>query len=784
MQSNKIPLSMMNEKKIDFSKYLKLLWAKKFWVGSILILFTIIWSFTFDLFIKSTVEDYNVNTVIRFEDPWSREETSAVSDFASLGAAGKVALLTARSVLGRVVDTLHLNLVLRGNEIDPLDLFEKIEIDDSVKYGTYRITLKDNYLNTTYENLSENIPEHGLGRIKVEGSIPELNLNGIRILLKKNILQNDKEIVFDYVPKPFAINALRENIVTELDRSQTILKVTYKNRFPKLAAETVNILSQCFLNLLMDYKRRQTVNVLKSLEDQLQTAQKELSISEQELKSFRERNPYVTLSGEGGKIIQNLVETESTVTLSQKRLQDLNNLLKRKSDADNFDSINLYYQEVIHFLSQQNLIGTPITESQLASLTLERKTLLQEYSVKHPLVLENEKKILEAHARIDERSQQYLKQLSDEVLSGNRNINNFKRNLRSLPSQELRLAELQRNREVKEQIVSSVMVMYNEAKIADASIVPDAFIVDEAEPPMRVSNNLNFLFSYPLGLLLGLVLGIGVVVIIDLFDPSVKSVKLAEEVLKLPVLASIPVIGGEKKLPDPDELKKRIDPRLITVDYSPSIEGEAFRMIRTKLVFESLKDKNSLIVTSMSPDEGKSLVSCNLAITFAQQKYSTLLVDCDLRRGVLHNSFGCNKKPGLSDLLKSSSETDIDTIGSVIQETHIPNLFLLTSGTPIPNPSELLGSFKMKHFLEIVEKKFGVVLIDTPPIKFTPDAFVVNSLVHNILLVVRYGKTNLNKLAEKTKEFMGIKDDFVGVVLNASKEISKADRYSYSYYHY
>jgi capsular exopolysaccharide synthesis family protein len=207
-------------------------------------------------------------------------------------------------------------------------------------------------------------------------------------------------------------------------------------------------------------------------------------------------------------------------------------------------------------------------------------------------------------------------------------------------------------------------------------------------------------------------------------------------------------------------------------------------MIRTKLVFEEFKDRHSLIVTSLNPDEGKSLITSNLAITFAQQKFPTLLMDCDLRRGVLHNSFGCNKKPGLSDLLKSNSTMNMSAISDIIQETHIPNLFLITSGTPIPNPSELLGGLKMKQVLDLLEQKFGVVIIDTAPIKFTPDAFIINSFIHKLLLVVRYGKTNLNKLSEKTKEFESIRNDFVGVVLNASKEITKQDHYSYSYYHY
>ena len=192
----------------------------------------------------------------------------------------------------------------------------------------------------------------------------------------------------------------------------------------------------------------------------------------------------------------------------------------------------------------------------------------------------------------------------------------------------------------------------------------------------------------------------------------------------------------------------------------------------------------SLIVASLTPGDGKSLFSSNLAITFAQQKLPTLLIDCDLRRGVIHNSFNCGKKPGLTDVLVSNNPINLPEISRIIQRTHVPNLYLISCGIQVPNPSELLGGQRMKQFHNLLENKFGMIIIDSPPIEFVPDVMVLNSFIHSVLLVVRYKKTNLNKLNEKLREFSNIKDDFRGVVINASSNLTEKEHDSYSYYHY
>ena len=182
------------------------------------------------------------------------------------------------------------------------------------------------------------------------------------------------------------------------------------------------------------------------------------------------------------------------------------------------------------------------------------------------------------------------------------------------------------------------------------------------------------------------------------------SSKEIEEKLSLPVLATLPVIGEDKEIPDFVEPLKKLDPKLITSDYAPHIAGESFRMLRTKILMQTQLDNKSIIIASLNAGEGKSLVSSNMAITFAQQKLTTIILDCDLRRGVLHNSFACEKKPGMTDILVGNSPINLREVSKIIQKTHIPNLSLISNGTQVPNPSELLGSARMKDLYFMLKK--------------------------------------------------------------------------------
>jgi tyrosine-protein kinase Etk/Wzc len=207
--------------------------------------------------------------------------------------------------------------------------------------------------------------------------------------------------------------------------------------------------------------------------------------------------------------------------------------------------------------------------------------------------------------------------------------------------------------------------------------------------------------------------------------------------------------------------------------------AEAYRSLRTGVQFASMEDQSRVILfTSSTPQEGKSTTSVNTAVVFAQNGSKTLLIDCDLRRPILHSVFGLSKEPGLVNCLVGSISTD-----EAIYSTGIPNLDVLTSGSIPPNPSELLGSRRMRDVLEELRERYDTIIIDSPPTAAVTDAVILATLADMTIVVVRAHKTKLEFL-QKTRD--ALERVFVtplGVVLN-DFDVSQSYGSTYKYYRY
>jgi capsular exopolysaccharide synthesis family protein len=215
---------------------------------------------------------------------------------------------------------------------------------------------------------------------------------------------------------------------------------------------------------------------------------------------------------------------------------------------------------------------------------------------------------------------------------------------------------------------------------------------------------------------------------------------------------------------------------LITISHPRSLISEAYRTLRTNLEFSSLdKPIRSMVVTSAAPEEGKSTTLANLAVAVAQSGKKVILVDCDLRRPSLHQIFGVGNAPGLSDMMRD----DALMTKPPVQETTVPNLYLLPSGTLPPNPAELLGSRRMSEVVAALQQHAEMVLFDAPPVIAVTDAAVLASKVDAVLLVVSAGKTKREQ-AKKAKALLEkVNARLIGTVLNNVKgETSSYQSYS------
>jgi capsular exopolysaccharide synthesis family protein len=766
-----------------FKKYARLIWKKKFTILLTTILTLIVWILVYTFLISKAAE-IQTSAVIRFDDPRSRRIT-AVAEFSSMSNISKVAVLRSNSFLTKVVDSLKLNVMIKTRGLRRTALFAKIDIRENPKFGLYKISRNKNSFLFYYSNKKKDIDDKLIYETRMNSdSTIYFDQNGLNLIILASVFKEHSSVSFTFVPDRVAINFLKSNINTRLDQSQTLLTVSYSHQDSHFSAEVTNTIARMYINQLLEFNRYQTSAVIVSLEEQLTVARRELEESENELRRFREQNPFVFLANDGQQIVTQLTDYESSKGTLGETIQDLTNLIQRTSNASDFENEQLNFKELLAFLENQNVSSATPFMIQYGQYESEMRRLQTEnYSPNHPQIVTLKNRMQDLENQISNLANQYLQSLRSNLSQTEQNIKNFQSDLRQLPRSQLRLAELSRNRQIKENIVSNIMSRYNEAKVSDAAAIPDAFIIDEAQPPLIYSDIINLILVYAFGGFLGLAIGIGLIISLDFFDNTVKSSKEFEAKIKIPVLATIPVIGDEE-IPEVIEYKNKMDDKLITSDYAPNIASESFRLLRTKLMMDINQEQMAMVIASMNPNEGKSLVSSNLAITFAQQKLSTILIDCDLRRGVVHHTFACEKKPGLSDILIGSGEITVENISDKIQKTVIPNLFLISDGSQIPNPSELLGSERMKKLINILMNEFKVVLFDTPPIEFIPDALILNNFVHKFVIVARFGKTNLSKLNSKLNEFPNLRSELAGVVINASPEMQENKYSSYSYYHY
>lgn len=771
---------------IDIKKYLTVLWKNKIWIILISFLIAVVWSFVFPL-VKKKFSKYTTSAIIKFDDSSFSDDVSTVSNEDFMAPEGKVAIIYTYSFLERVVDTLNYNLFVLTHRLNRSELLKNIKVSRKAKYGEYKIKKSKNSLEIFYTNANKSIENRKLETVFLTSdSLHQVSVNGFEFTLNKNFFNLIDEISLFYAPKRYAINALSQNIFAALDWTRTLLTISYSDKDPQYSAEVTNTISKIFVQQLLEYKHFHTNSRLTALEKQLKVANEELEKSDKALQEFQEKNPYVTLGSKDEKTVKTLINMQDDAYILKQNQEKINTILNKRAEYTGPNSRIHIYQELLDFLGNQNVTEVSIYIQQFNRLNSDKQELLGTgYSNQSSQLINVDNQIKTLEKKIDNISLIYLTQLNEEIKKLQRKIRRSSDYLRDLPKNQLQLAELQRDQQIKEYIHSNISVRYNEAKVNDASIIPDAYIIDEARPPLRLVSMTDLLQIYLFGAILGLFISVVLFLGLEVLNPKIRTIQEVERKLSVPVLGTVPVIQSDKKLPRIEETNKRLDPKLITSDYAPRLEGEVFRRMRIKMLTSVKNNRSdSFLITSLNPEEGKSLISSNLAIVFAQQKYRTLLVDCDLRRGVLHNSFSCNKKPGLTNFLMGNSTITQKIILDFVENTHIPNLSLLTSGEQVPNPSELIGSERMSQLYKFIQKNYDIVIFDTPPFKFISDAFVLNDLVHKMIIVSRYGKTPLKELNDYLMDFSHLREDFKGVIINASKSGVFKDRYHYSYYHY
>ncbi len=586
----------------------------------------------------------------------------------------------------------------------------------------------------------------------------------------------------DFSKEKFIAEILQQNLNVSGVRGSDVLKVKVQASDPVAARIIANAYVRHVLKWNLRKKKEETSNIRNFIEEQLKVFQNKLNKAEKELQAFREKNTMVSLTETSTEILSritdaeinfNQVKTEISALTQQKRfidqkIREENPFFKITSDP----SIQRLKQKLLELEKEYSLdqAGSDgVDPRKMMKLKLEID------SVKH-VIITNQLNVNKSNDLLDPLSQvrNLVQESINTELALETNIarkqalekilNDYNAKLQMLPKQEMQLAHHLRDMEVNRNIFNLLQEKLQEARISEASKVGDIHIVDPAntpKDPISPKKKRNLL----LGVLLGLFFGIGLAFILETLDNSIKSQEDVENYINLSVLTSVPSISNSKlPLVKKDKhTKESYAEKLLNHSNSKSHLSEAYRMLQINISFVNADNfLKSILITSASPGEGKTLNAINMAYAFNLAGKKTILIDCDLRRSMVHNVLNLSKEPGLTNVLIKKNHLD-----ETIREMWQPNFSVIPSGTLPPNPAELLNSQRMKEILSELKKRYDIIIIDSPPIiAVTTDTTILSKEVDGVCLVIKSGNTTYSAALKAKQLLVNSNAKIIGTILN------------------
>ena len=563
-----------------------------------------------------------------------------------------------------------------------------------------------------------------------------------------------------------------------------LVEVTFESTNPQLAAELLNAHLENYIQQNYSSRYKETTDASKWLQQELD----ELSIKVRRSEDAR-------IEYERNNQIWNVDDRNNVTT---ERLSDLN---KQLTDAQ---SDSLKKQALYEFAKAGDLDAVPQLrdnsvlqglQTKRADLSIQYTDAVNQYGPNFPKVQRLQEQMKAMDEQITRERKGIIAQLDSDYREAkqheellNKALDEQKGEVSVMSGKMIQYNILKREAEANKVLYDSLQTKLKEAQISSGLKSSNIRIVDPAmvpSTPSRPAKTRNIALAF----LIGLVGGIGLALLREYMDNTVKSPDDVETLIGLPSLAVVPLFAdgdaatraGFFKTASNNGHEKRIE--LVAQHLPKSQMSEAFRALRTALLLSQAdRPPQVILVTSALPREGKTTAAANLAVTLAQLGDKTVLVDGDLRKpgvGRLLN-LGTAKYPGLSSYLAGVSTLDVVTVPHPV----IANLAAIPTGPLPPNPADLLSSHRLVDAIAELRKKYKFVVIDSPPIMAATDAVILSVQTDGVLLVVRSGQTPKEAFTRARELLVSVKAPMLGVVLNAVDSSAPDYYYSYRYYPY
>lgn len=595
---------------------------------------------------------------------------------------------------------------------------------------------------------------------------------------------------------------LKKMVDSDFEQPMGMINVNVKSEDPRLAARLANAVSQAYRDSRTDEVNRRSINQKTFVESQLKQAREKLAAAEEAAKDYREKNMLVSQDGDAGGLVGKLQAAQAAYDKAQANLQkviSVRGTLERAESTPLGSKTSFYLEEAPTVYKTFN--------DKLVQLMFERDTLLNTYTELYPQVAEIRRQIREVIVTMQGQLAAYESRLREDLRQSGSQVSELGKKVEMVPTKRLELIRLDRQVFINTETYAMLERKLKEVSIQEADRIETVQVIRPALEPTEPMNPPKIKETALAGVLIGLILGIALAFLVEIFDTSLGAVEEIESLLGVPVLGLIPHMSPQEiKETLKEKYPAEVDPEIaergakLVSHFAPKSRlAESYRALRTNLAFAGLeRDVKTIVLTSSSPEEGKTTSIVNLAITMAQGGNQVLLVEGDLRKPMISRMFGLDYAPGLSDVLLGSNEwkkvvktiSDIMTgtlsTDDILQTPGIENLHILSSGTIPPNPAELIYSRAIGDFISQVRKEYDYVLIDAPPLLAATDAALLAAKVDAVVMVYRVGKVPRGVLKRAKAQLENVKANVIGVILNGLKAELSTDfaEYKYKYYYY
>ncbi len=588
--------------------------------------------------------------------------------------------------------------------------------------------------------------------------------------------EGTSEALEEYEPCSALVSDFIGRINVKPIRNSRLVDVSFQAKDPVLGARIVNILGSAYIGQNLETRLVAVKDAVRWLHNRIEEERKRVEKAEQALLRYKEKHHIITdFSSDTEKITaQKLAQLNARVVEAESKRVEAETRYKQAMALEGTPNMLDSIPEVLNNELIRQIKGMEV------ELYKRMSELSKKYGQKHPRMVAIASELKTIQNRKTQEVNRVINSMRNEyrvALAGEESLEaalaTQKKESLELNQKAIQYGVLQREAESARHMYELLIKRFKETTLTEDMRTGNIRVIDRAEvpkAPVKPKKKLNIL----LAVIVSLFTGIGLAFFFEYLDNTIKIPEDIKSHLNIPYLGPVPAMAVHSDGNPDDETK----PELVTLQSPKSMASEAYRGIRTGILFSSAEtEPRVVLISSAGPQEGKSITATNLAITMAQSGSKVMLLDCDMRRPDIHKIFQLSREKGMSNILVGGCN-----VKEAVAHTRVPNLDTIICGPIPPNPSELLGSTRMTKLLDILRKHYARIVIDSPPISAVTDAVVLAKSVDGVVLVVRAGETPREIIQNGLGQLQAVNAHILGAVLNGVG--TGRDGYYYQYYYY